>query len=101
MIHLKKIIFIFLLILSYSSRASSEILQKKIDYYVSQAKFDSAKLFIKTNLNDANQKENTTLLNYQLVKVLFIRSDYNEALKQAFNALDNIDNEKETFNLNN
>ncbi|MFK7771808.1 MAG: helix-turn-helix domain-containing protein [Saprospiraceae bacterium] len=75
--------------------ASPDTIQQKIDYYISQAEFDSAKIYIQTNLDDINQQPNLSSLNYQLVKVLFIQSDYNEALKKAFYALDKIDNNKE------
>lgn len=70
-------------------------IQQKIDYYISQAKLDSAKIYIQTNLANPSLTKNNTNLNYQLVKVLFIQSDYKEALKKAFYALDNLENSRE------
>lgn len=80
--------------------ADADTTQQKIDYYLSQAKFDSAKIYIQATLADESQANKVNELNYQLVKVLFIQSDYHEALKQAFNSLDKIKNEQEGVNLN-
>lgn len=80
--------------------AGQDTIQQKIDYYISQAKLDSAKTYIQTNLDDINQKENKTALSYQLVKVLFIKSEYNEALKQAYNSLDTIEDEQQRVKFN-
>ena len=98
---MKKITFIILLIFStLSVFANIDSLQQKINYFVSQAQFDSAKTFIQDQLNNNTKNENRTELNYQLVKVLFIQSDYNESLKQAYAALDKIDDEKEKIKFN-
>ena len=78
----------------------TDSIQQKINYYISQAKLDSAKTYIHTNLDKVNQKEKKSALNYQLVKVLFIQSSYNEALKQAFNSLDAIDDEQQRVKFN-
>ncbi|MCH3885778.1 helix-turn-helix domain-containing protein [Tenacibaculum aquimarinum] len=75
-------------------------IQQKINQYISQAKLDSAKIYIKENLNKLAKKEDKSALNYQLVKVLFMQSSYNEALKIAFNSLDNIKDEQKRVNFN-
>ncbi len=78
----------------------TDAVQQKINYYISQAKLDSAKTYIHTNLDKVNQKEKKSALNYQLVKVLFIQSSYNEALEHAFNSLDVIDDEQQRVKFN-
>ena len=95
MIKFKSILIFVLSLFAISAFASPDSIQQKIDYYISHAKFDSAKTYIQTNLDDLNQKQNLSDLNYQLVKILFIQSDYKEALKTAFYALDELDNNKE------
>jgi len=97
MIKFKFILLLGLSLLGKTVAATPDTVQKKIDYYISQAKFDSAKVYIQTNLTDVAQRSNINSLNYQLVKVLFIQSDYTEALKIAYNALDEIDNKKESI----
>ena len=92
---MKQIFFSFLLFLSTTTFANPDTVQQKIEYYISQAQFDSAKVYIQNKLEDIEQKENISTLNYQLVKVLFIQSKYKEALETAFNALDQIENSKE------
>jgi AraC-like DNA-binding protein len=100
MTKLKFCLFFLFSLLTNPAHAQQDITQQKIDSYISQAKFDSAKIYIQTKLNDRAQEKNVSSLSYQLVKVLFIQSDYREALKQAFNALDMIDDKKEAVNLN-
>jgi len=80
--------------------SSQGSVQQKINYYISQAKLDSAKTYIKTNLNTINQKANRNALNYQLVKVLFMQSSYNEALQQAFDSLDDIKDKQQKVKFN-
>jgi AraC-like DNA-binding protein len=91
---------ILCLITNIATSQVTDTIQKKIDYYVSQAKLDSAKTYIQTNLEKLNQKENKSALNYQLVKVLFMQSSYDEALKQAFTSLDKIDDEQQRVKYN-
>ncbi len=91
----KYILFFILCLLTNISLASPDTIQQKIDYYIAQAQFDSAKIYIQTNLDDINQRHSISSLNYQLVKVLFIQSNYKESLKKAFYALDKIDNSEE------
>jgi len=93
------LIFTYLITLSMVSQETDSI-QQKIDYYISQAKLDSAKVYIKTNLKNIKQQKSKNALNYQLVKVLFMQSAYNESLKQAFNSLDTIDDENERVKFN-
>lgn len=78
----------------------TDTVQQKINYYISHAKLDSAKVYIQSALKDINQKQNESILNYQLTTVLFMQSDYDEALKLAFNSLDKIDNEQEKVKFN-
>ncbi len=88
---------IFLLCLSFLAISAFTIpdsVQQNINSYISKAEFDVAKLYIQKNLNSSSQKENISALNYQLVKILFIQSDYQEALQKAFYALDKFDNSK-------
>ncbi|KAG1658320.1 6-phosphogluconate dehydrogenase, decarboxylating 2, chloroplastic [Nymphon striatum] len=80
--------------------AGQDDVQQKINYYISQAKLDSAKTYIQTSLDAVDNKQEKNALNYQLVKVLFMQSDYNAALKQAFNSLDSIKDEKQRVNFN-
>ncbi|MFK8009903.1 MAG: OmpA family protein [Saprospiraceae bacterium] len=94
------LLLLFISFLANTALANPDSIQQKIDYYISQAKFDSAKIYITTNLNDINQQKNISSLNYQLVKVLFIQSNYNEALKQAFNSLDQVDDKQQQVKLN-
>lgn len=79
---------------------SQDTIQEKINYYISQAKLDSAKTYIQNNLDTIKKEQNKSALNYQLVKVLFMQSDYNEALKQAYNSLDNLDDEEQRVKFN-
>lgn len=95
----KCILFGFLYLVT-TTAVSQDTVQQKINYYISQAKLDSAKTYIQTNLDDINQEENKSVLNYQLVKVLFMQSAYDEALQQAYNSLDSIDNEQQRVNFN-
>lgn len=88
------------LITNIAVSQNTDSVQQKINYYISQAKLDSAKAYIKTNLNSTNQKKTKTALNYELVKVLFMQSSYHEALKQAFTSLDFIDDEQQRVKFN-
>jgi AraC-like DNA-binding protein len=99
---LPKFILFSLLCFSFNFAISqdSDSIQKKIDYYISQAKLDDAKAYIKSNLDQLNPEQNRSLLNYQLVKVLFIQSEYNAALIQAFNSLDSIKDEQQRVKFN-
>ena len=96
----KFILLSFFSFLANIAFANPDSIQQKIDYYISTAEFDSAKIYIQTKLNDINQAKNIGSLNYQLVKVLFIQSNYNEALKQAFNSLDQIDDKQLSVKFN-
>ncbi|XMO85101.1 AraC family transcriptional regulator [Algibacter sp. AS12] len=78
---------------------SDSILQK-INNYISLAKLDSAKIYIQTNLEKVKGKQDRNELNYQLVKVLFVQGDYNQALKQAFKSLDSINDEAQKVRFN-
>jgi hypothetical protein len=58
---MNKFKFILLSILSFLANiafANPDSIQQKIDYYISQAEFDSAKIHIQTNLGDLNQAQN-------------------------------------------
>lgn len=91
---MKRSLLILMLIISallVNANSSIDSLRKGIDSYVSQAKFDSAKIYIQQNLERVSEKSDRNFLNYELVKTLFLQSDYNEALKQSFNALDEVD----------
>lgn len=96
----KFILLSFFSFLANIAFANPDSIQQKIDYYISTAEFDSAKIYIQTKLNDINQAKNIGSLNYQLVKILFIQSNYNEALKQAFNSLDQIDDKQLSVKFN-
>lgn len=74
--------------------------QQKIDAYLSRAEFDSARLFIEVKLDEVDDAELLNALNYQLVKVLFIQSEYNEALKKSFDALDQLKDPKQGVKFN-
>ncbi len=91
---------IILISLLTSSVTSQDTIQQKINYYISQVKLDSAKTYIKANLADKNHINYKNKLNYQLVKVLFMQSSYEEALQHAFSSIDNIENENEKVNFN-
>ena len=95
-----KFILLAIYCLISNSLYSQDSIQQKINYYISQAKLDSAKVYIQTNLDNLKENENATELNYELVKVLFIQSSYNEALIQAFNSLDTIDDEAQRVKFN-
>jgi len=82
------------------SDANVDTLQYKIDNYFAQGKFEEAKTFINENLKTAYKKQEINLLNYQLVKVLFIQSDYDQALQTAFTSVDKIDNKLEAVKFN-
>lgn len=97
-----KLKFILLALLCFISNVvtGQDAVQQKIDYFISQAKLDSAKTYIQTSLDNTNNKQDKSALNYQLVKVLFMQSDYNAALKQAYNSLDRIKDEQQRVNFN-
>ena len=96
-----KTILIFLLTFAANiAFANQDSIQHKIDYYLSQAKFDSAKHLIKTSLEVVFEKDSRNSLNYQLVKVLFIQSEYDTALEHAFSSIDKINNQAESVNFN-
>lgn len=97
-----KLKFILLALLCFISNVvtGQDAVQQKIDYFISQAKLDSAKTYIQTSLDTTNNKQDKSALNYQLVKVLFMQSDYNAALKQAYNSLDRIKDEQQRVNFN-
>jgi len=95
----KFILFSLLIFLANIASANPDSVQQKIDYYFSQAKFDSAKIYILSKLNN-HHSQNKTSLNYQLVKVLFIQSDYQAALEQAFNSLDQVNSKQERVKFN-
>lgn len=99
MSNLKIIVVTVLGLISFSA-AGQDAIQQKINYYISQAKLDSAKAYIQANLNDVPGKVESSDLDYQLVKVLFMQSDYNEALKHAFQSLDRIGDEQKSVNFN-
>lgn len=92
--------FIFCFLTNYIIGQTNPEIQQKINHYISQAKLDSAKIYIKENLDRLQKKEDKSALNYQLVKVLFMQSSYNEALKIAFNSLDNIKDKQKRVNFN-
>lgn len=100
MVKFKFLLFFLFSLLAYATLVGQDTIQQKIDYYISQAEFDAAKTYIQTNLNDPDHAGMKGALSYQLVKVLFIQSDYHEALQQAFNALDDVKDRKESVNLN-
>lgn len=89
-----KFLLVTILYLTTSTVLGQDTIQKKINYYISQAKLDSAKTYIQTSLKNSKQKENKSALNYQLVKVLFMQSAYDDALQQAFNSLDAVDDKE-------
>ena len=95
-----RFVLIFLLSFIVNTITGQNDVQQKINYYISQAKLDSAKTYIQTSLDTVDNKQEKNALNYQLVKVLFMQSDYNAALKQAFNSLDSIKDEKQRVNFN-
>ncbi len=99
MIKLKFLFFLILVSISYAA-ISQDSIQKKVNYYLSQAKLDSAKFYIQSSLKKVNLEENRNDLNYQLVKVYFMQSAYDEALNQAFSSLDNIKNEEQRVKFN-
>ncbi|PHR69743.1 MAG: hypothetical protein COA67_10105 [Lutibacter sp.] len=90
----------FIAITNVANCQKTDTIQQKINYYISHAKLDSAKTYIKLNLKELPQKQNRNILNYQLVTVLFMQSDYDEALKLAFNSLDQIDDKQEKVKFN-
>jgi AraC-like DNA-binding protein len=94
--------FIFLVLFSFlcNSIIGQDTIQQKIDYYISQSKLDSAKLYINKNLVRLKNVERKNALNYQLVKVLFMQSAYDESLDQAYNSLDAIDDEQQRIKFN-
>lgn len=96
---LKIIVFIFFSLMS-NAIYSQDTIQQKIDYFISQVKLDSAKNFIQRKLELADQKQNKNALNYQLVKVLFMQSAYDEALKHAFESLDEINDDGQSVKFN-
>lgn len=97
----KIILFITIhLIVNFALGQENDTIQQKIDYFISQSKLDSAKIYINTNINKLSQNEDKSALNYQLVKVLFMQSSYKEALAKAFNSLDAMDNEQEKVKFN-
>jgi len=100
MARLKFLLLILLGFLATTSNANVDTLQHKINTYFAQGKFQDAKEYITTNLESAYKKEEVNLLNYQLVKVLFIQSDYDKALKTAFNSLDKVGNKHEEVKFN-
>ena len=95
-----KLILLVFLCLIVKNTNGQDLIQQKINYYISNAKLDSARTYIQTNLNKLDKKENKSALNYQLVKVLFMQSAYNDALKQAFSSLDAINKEDEKVKFN-
>lgn len=95
-----KFLLIAILCLISNAVVGQDSIQQKINYYISQAKLDSAKTYIKSNLKGLSQKQNVSALNYQLVKVLFMQSAYDEALNQAFISLDKLDDEQQRVKFN-
>jgi len=87
------LLILFCLITNFTTSQNNEAVQQKINYYLSQAKLDSAKTYIQTQLKNLDQNKKKSALNYELVKVFFMQSAYDEALEQAFNSLDTLDDE--------
>ena len=95
--------FLFIISCLIAHFASSQDIinvQKKIDYYISQAQLDSAKTYIQSNLNTIKLKSDKDNLNYQLVKVLFMQSYYEQALRQAYTSLDGINDQQQRVKFN-
>ncbi|WP_147677179.1 helix-turn-helix domain-containing protein [Algibacter pacificus] len=94
------LLLVFILTPVSASCQETQAIQQEIDNYISQAKLDSAKIYIKNQTAKQHKSEVKNALNYQLVKVLFMQSAYNEALTEAFYSLDTIDNEQEKVKFN-
>jgi len=94
------LLILFSSIVNIAAGQQIDRIQQKINSYISQAQLDSAKVYIQSNLNKINEQSTKNTLNYQLVKVLFMQSAYDEALQQAFNSLDNIKDKKEKVKFN-
>lgn len=94
------LLVVFYLIVTMMNGQNIDSIQQKVNYYISQAQLDSAKLYIESSLKTLNKQEDKTALNYQLVKVFFIQSSYDKALKQAFNSLDSVDDEAQKVKFN-
>jgi len=86
---------IFLFSLPGLETSGQNNLQDRIDYYISQAQLDSAKSFILKSLRKGINNADRSALNYQLVKVHFMQSAYDEALDHAFSSLDQIRDDKD------
>ncbi|MDB4293461.1 hypothetical protein N9954_08650, partial [Maribacter sp.] len=86
---------VFSLMVNLATSQITDAIQQKLNHYISQAKLDSAKTYIQTNLELVNQDQTRSALNYELVKVLFMQSDYNAALKQAYNSIDRVKDEQQ------
>ncbi|MGJ8684323.1 MAG: helix-turn-helix domain-containing protein [Nonlabens sp.] len=92
------VLIFFLSIITIVNGQSND--KQKIDNYIAHVQLDSARNFIQDRLELTTVKEEIKVLNYELVKVLFIQSEYNAALKQAFQSLDSIDKESDRVNFN-
>ncbi len=92
----------FLLIFVFISNClfSQDSIQQKINYYISQAKLDSAKTFINSQLKGSITSEVKSQLSYELVKIYFMQSSYDEALKEALNSLDTVKDKEQRAKFN-
>ena len=72
----------------------------QIDLFISQAKIDSARIYVQTRLLEDLNVDHRMVLQYELVKLLFIQSDYKQALKVAFDSIDKIDQEDQKVKFN-
>jgi AraC-like DNA-binding protein len=93
-------VILFGFIFNSATSQNSDQVQQKINQYIGLAQLDSAKTYIQSNLKDTTQKKQLNALTYQLVKVFFMQSAYNDALKQAFNSLDSINDEDQRVKFN-
>jgi len=99
MTKLKFLLLPFLFLIT-NSVVSQDSIQQKLNYYLSQAKIDSAKIYIQSQLKTVDQGQTKDALNYELVKVYFMQSAYDEALNQAFNSLDVLKDEEQRAKFN-
>ena len=83
------------LLFSFNGHCDFGSIQAEISKHVSTGDYESAQLYIKSELAKPQSYSNKVELNHQLVSVLIYGSKYKEALEVAFKILDELRLEKE------
>ena len=91
----RNLLFLLFLIYSGSCFGNSIETQSKISQYISKGQYDSAEVYIQSELKKTLSDKRIIDLNHQLVSVYIYSSKYKDALDIAFKTIDRIDTENE------